>query len=126
MMGYANVCSMLADICGPLPLGDASVDVCLMATVLHTLDMARDGNAVLGEVRRVLKPTGRLAIINCKKETQPFGPPLEKRFSPLETEKLVMPCGFRTLEQVDLGFNYLIQFRAVDTIRKLPADDLKG
>jgi len=62
-------------------------------------------------VRRVLKPAGRLAIINCKKEAQPFGPPIEKRFSPRETEKLVVPCGFRTLEQVDLGYNYLIQFR---------------
>jgi ubiquinone/menaquinone biosynthesis C-methylase UbiE len=111
MMGYANVCSVLADICAPLPLGDASVDVCLFATVMHTLNMARDGSAVFGEVRRVLKPAGRLAIINCKKEDQPFGPPIEKRFSPQETEKLVVPCGFRTLEQVDLGYNYLIQFR---------------
>ena len=83
----------------------------LFATVMHTLNMARDGSAVFGEVRRVLKPAGRLAIINCKKEDQPFGPPIEKRFSPQETEKLVVPCGFRTLEQVDLGYNYLIQFR---------------
>lgn len=111
MMGYANVCSLLADICAPLPLGDKSVDVCLLATVMHTLNMARDGGTVFDEVRRVLKPDGRLAIINCKKEAQPFGPPIEKRFSLRETEDIVSPCGFHTLEQVDLGYNYLVLFR---------------
>lgn len=122
MMGYTNVCSIMADICNPLPLGDASVDVCLLATVLHTLNIPRDGDAIFGEVRRVLNPAGRLAIINCKKEAQPFGPPLEKRFSPQETENVVVPCGFHTLELVDLGFNYLIQFRINENSRKPPTD----
>ena len=109
-MGYRNISAMRADICSPLPLADHCVDVCLLAAVMHTLNLSRDGDGLFMEIRRVLKPGGRLAIINCKKEEQPFGPPLKKRFSFQQTEDLVRPFGFQRLDLVDLGYNYMIQF----------------
>ena len=34
------------------------------------------------EATRLFKPNAKLAIVEIKKETTPFGPPLEIRFSP--------------------------------------------
>lgn len=49
----------LAEVGGPLPLADASVDVCWASEVLaHVPDAA----ALLSEVRRVLRPRGALLV----------------------------------------------------------------
>ena len=108
--GLENIKTVLCDIIGRLPLKDKCVDVCLIATVLHSLNLARDGKTLFSEIHRVLKPHGRLAIINCKKEDQPFGPPKHKRLSPQQTEALITPHGFTKLSLIDLGYNYMIQF----------------
>ena len=65
---------------------------------------------VLNEVRRALKSDGRLAIIECKKQDQPFDPPKYMHLSPEEIEGLTESCGFEIIGFTDLGYNYLIQF----------------
>jgi hypothetical protein len=57
-----------------------------------------------------LKPGGRLAIIECKKEEQPFGPTFPIRLSPEELESSIARYGFERPELVDLGYNYMIIF----------------
>ena len=106
-----NVVGLISDITAPLPLINYCVDVCFISTVLHTLDINKAMKPLLDEVRRVLKPTGRLAIIECKKQDQPFGPPKHVRLSPEEIERLTTLCGFKRTGFTDLGYNYLIQFR---------------
>ncbi len=106
--GLTNVKALASDITWPLPIEDNCVDVCLMATVLHTLDIAGDGKALFNEIRRVLKPDGRVAIIECKKEDMPFGPPLHMRLSADELEDSIVQYGFDKIGVVDLGYNYMI------------------
>jgi ubiquinone/menaquinone biosynthesis C-methylase UbiE len=108
--GLKNLEAIVCDITEPLPIEDRCVDVCLLATVFHTLNLAKYGKNLLSEIRRVLKPGSRLAVLNCKKEEQPFGPPLQIRWSPEEVEDLLTQHGFEKVDYVDLGFNYLIQF----------------
>lgn len=108
--GLTNIKAMVTDITEPLPIEDESCDVCLLATVLHALSPARRGRAFFREIHRVLRPGGRVAIINCKKEEQPFGPPIHLRLSPQEMEDLMTTSGFERIGYVDLGYNYLIQF----------------
>jgi ubiquinone/menaquinone biosynthesis C-methylase UbiE len=115
--GLMNIKAIVADITEPLPIENTCVDVCLLATVLHTLNMAKDGANMMGEIRRVLKPSGRLAILNCKKEDQPFGPVLRIRWSPEEVEDFLTKYGFEKVDYVDLGFNYMIQFRFIRQVR---------
>lgn len=110
-LGLRNVRTMVADMTALLPLESGLIDVCFLATVLHALDPAKDGKTLFPEIRRVLKPGGRLAIIECKKEQQPFGPPIHMRLSPEEIEGAVRSYGFEKRGLTDLGFNYLIQFR---------------
>ena len=109
--GLGNIKPVVSDITRPLPIDDACIDVCLMATVLHVPDVLRSEDGLLEEVRRVLKPRGRVAIIECKKEDLPIGPPLAMRLSPLEVEALMAPHGFERTGAVDLGYNYMVQFK---------------
>ena len=94
----------------PLPFTDGSLDLCFMATVLHILGLAHKVPPVLAEVRRVLRPGGRLAVLECKKEDQPWGPPLERRIDPRDLEAVAVAQGFEPLDCTDLGVMYLARF----------------
>jgi len=108
--GITNLHGMIADITTTLPFPDAAMDVCLIATVLHIPKVTSKMAAIGSEVRRVLRPGGRLAIIECKKEEAAFGPPLDLRLTTKELQMPLVEAGFRAAGVVDLGPNYLIQF----------------
>jgi ubiquinone/menaquinone biosynthesis C-methylase UbiE len=108
--GLENIIGILADITMPLTLEDHCIDVCFIATVLHTLNIRVVMKSLLDEIRRVLKPCGCLVVIECKKEEAPFGPPIQMRVTPEEIEALTIPCGFKRIGFTDLGHNYMIQY----------------
>ncbi|MGD9364913.1 MAG: class I SAM-dependent methyltransferase [Desulfobacteraceae bacterium] len=103
----------VADIRQKLPIADGSVDLCLMATVLH--DIVHEGNPqpVLKEVARVLKPKGVLAVVEFKKQDGQPGPPKAMRLRLEEVSALLLPVGFlRFSGVVELGPDvYFAQFR---------------
>lgn len=104
----------IADIRRQLPVSDASVDLCLMATVLH--DLIHDDSediAFLEEIGRVLTSNGILAIAEFKKQDGPPGPPKAIRMRLEEVSALLLRAGFiRFSEVVELGPQiYFAQFR---------------
>ena len=104
----------VSDIRRPLPIADASVDLCLMATVLH--DLVHDNSediTFLKEIGRVLKPNGILAIAEFKKQDGPPGPPKAIRMRLEEVSALLLRAGFiRFSEVVELGAQiYFAQFK---------------
>ncbi|MHB9073606.1 MAG: class I SAM-dependent methyltransferase [Desulfobaccales bacterium] len=108
--GATNLKALVAPA-GQVPLADESVDVGFMATVLHDLVEAGTANGALAEMARVLKPGGRLAIVEFDKINGPPGPPRHIRLDPEEVETLVTPYGFRRQQTKKLGpYNYLIIF----------------
>lgn len=109
--GLKNIKAEVCDIAGPLPIKDSGVDICFISTVLHSFNLTDVEKNLFSEVRRVLKPSGRVAIIECKKEAQPFGPPIGMRISPEELEGTITKYGFERISLGDLGYNYLIQFK---------------
>ncbi len=106
--GLDNVSTIRANLNEHLPLGNGSVDACLLATVLHDLLREGSGEVALDEIARVLKPRGRLAIVEFRKIENGPGPPFRARLAPEETEAVVAPFGFVREGVVEVGpFNYL-------------------
>ena len=108
--GVTNINAITADMTVSLPLESQYADVVFMATVLHGVNLGKHGDMLFNEIRRILKPGGRMAIVECKKEDQPWGPPIHIRLSPDQIREVVLPFGFKETDLVDLGKNYLIQF----------------
>ncbi len=107
-----NIEAIITDSGRPLPLAPASVDVCLLATVLHDLAEAGTAAGALAEAARVLKPGGKLAIVEFHKVAGPPGPPLHVKMSPEEVEAVVAPYGFHQEKLAEVGpHNYLLIFR---------------
>lgn len=108
--GLSNLEAVACDMTEPLPLASGCVDVCLICTVLHCLNLDSVGAALFGEINRVLAPSGRLVTVDCKKEPSGFGPPLGLRLSEQEVLDAVLPGGFLFMSSHDLGSNYLLEF----------------
>jgi ubiquinone/menaquinone biosynthesis C-methylase UbiE len=102
-LGLENLESRVCDVSRHIPLGDQTVDICLMATVLH--DLIEDGThpGTLKEIVRVLKPDGRLAVVEFKKIPGPPGPPEKVRVSPGELDRVLLPFGFQRERTHELG-----------------------
>ncbi|HOD74601.1 MAG TPA: methyltransferase domain-containing protein [Syntrophorhabdaceae bacterium] len=104
-----NIETLLADANESIPLEDGTIDLCLVATVLHDLLRDATGETVLSEILRVLKRGGKLAVLEFKKIEGPPGPPLRIRLSEKDVEGLLAPFGFHTDSVSDVGeYHYLL------------------
>jgi len=82
----------------------------LVSTVLHAINFDKYKETVFKEIYRVLKPFGRLITIDCSKKDLSFGPPESMRLDSEEIEKTAKQTGFKKINHIDLGFNYLNRF----------------
>ena len=98
-----NVEPLLADITDSLPVPDASVDVFFLSNVLHGLVENEEIVTAFGEIVRVLKKGGTLAVVDYKKEETPVGPPLAIRLSPDEVSGIIAGYGFITVKAEPVG-----------------------
>lgn len=106
--GLRNIRVMLADVSTKLPIEDGRVDMCFMATVFHDLVHDNNHEGAVGEVKRVLKPSGTLALVEFKKMEGPPGPPIGIRLSPEELDAMLGPYGFASMETTEVGtYHYL-------------------
>lgn len=108
-----NVITIENDICQAIPLDDNCADHCLLATVMHAQKLTAKCKRLFPEISRILKPGAQLAVIECKKEEMPFGPPLSMRISPEELEVRLSQYGLKKTAYVDLGCNYMLLFELI-------------
>ena len=83
-----------------IPIPDASCDMVLMAFVL---DEVAQRSSFLHRAARLLKPGGRLVVLEWEKEQQPDGPPLTDRISPEELLADASAAGLYLDEQRELN-----------------------
>lgn len=82
-----------------VPLPDGAVDVVTMVALYHELE---DPRAMLREVVRLLRPGGRLLIVDWKKQTTCEGPPLEHRVDGRDIVAAAEDAGFEDAASHDV------------------------
>lgn len=109
--GAANITGHVCDITKPLPLDAQSVDIILLSTVLHIKSVRDNAQNMFTDFKKVLRPNGMLAVLECKKEEANFGPPLHSRLSADDVEALAAPSGFKKESELLLTHSYVACFR---------------
>jgi ubiquinone/menaquinone biosynthesis C-methylase UbiE len=110
IQGLTNIRALKANIVSSLPIEDKAIDVCLIAQVLHGFDLSKDTKILFKEISRVLRPGGRLSILEFTKKDVGFGPPMHIRLSPQKIESVLAQHGYKKITLADYECSYLIQF----------------
>lgn len=84
-------------------IGAELVDLVILVTVLHEIE---NKDALLSELKRIIKNTGKIAIIEFRKQQTPMGPPVERRVGKDEVIKMCGRYGFNKSDEFDLGNNF--------------------
>ncbi|WP_319543477.1 class I SAM-dependent methyltransferase [uncultured Pseudodesulfovibrio sp.] len=108
--GAADITAHICDITSGLPLETHSADVVMLGTVLHIKSVRDRAKTMFSEIKRILRPNGLLAVLECRKVEANFGPPLHSRLSPKDVEALTAPCGFVKHSVLTLEHTYLACF----------------
>jgi len=107
-----NIHPMIADA-GSMPVRGGCIDCCLMATIVHILARENKLEALLRQMRHILRPAGTLAVVEFKKVDAPPGPPVTWRLSPDELQGILSSLGYRCVNTVAVGpYNYLALFHS--------------
>lgn len=89
-----------------VPLPDGVGDALFMANLHHELDHPQDS---MEESFRLLRPGGRIAIMDWKTEETPKGPPAHVRISPMTVRAQLEAAGFTAIREHDLlPYHYVI------------------
>ncbi len=98
--------AIIGDITHKTIILDLSIDLIYISLVIHGFSSTQMCSFI-SEVKRILKPSGKLAILEIVKENTPFGPPMEIRFSP---EELMNKINLHPTKTVKINPCFYIQF----------------
>jgi ubiquinone/menaquinone biosynthesis C-methylase UbiE len=91
MSGVNNVATVRADLEVPRATGLPNLwaDWVLVANILHQAKP----EPVLAEAHRIVKPEGKVVVVEWVVQTTPFGPPPERRLSPERVREIAEKVG---------------------------------
>jgi len=84
-------------------LDDGIADFCLLSSILHEVDQPAE---LMAEAFRLLKPGGRILVVEWKAELDSPGPPRRRRLSREKVEQLFRQTGFQNIQYFDWSRNY--------------------
>ncbi len=79
-----------------------SIDFVIASAILHENEPVR----FLKEIRRIMKPNAKLLIIDWRKESMRYGPPMEERLTQPEVKTFLAKSGLKTVKSVVLNSRY--------------------
>ena len=88
------------------PLPDGACDLALLVTVLHEIS---ERDALAAELGRLLRPSGRVCLIEFRAESTPMGPPPERRVGAEAARALFARHGFAPEREFLLGSSFYCQ-----------------
>lgn len=97
-----NVSAIWTDIemLGRNPITNARVDLVLIVNMLFQSTKHYD---VLKEAYRIMKPGGRLVVIDWKKQAAPFGPPPDDRIDLDKFKEMAYTLGLNKVKEFEAG-----------------------
>ena len=105
-----NTHAILADISKNIPLDLDSIDIVLMANVLHGFVADEEVEKVMSNIVEVLKPGGVLAVVEFRKLDGIKGPPFNIRISPEEVSIILKDYGFEITDKHEIGeYHYIVK-----------------
>jgi arsenite methyltransferase len=103
-----NVTTVLSDPGDPL-LMDNSVDLFFVCNTWHHV---QNRARYLQLMKKILKPGGRIVVLDYKKEKLPVGPPPEMKMAREEVLKEMEAAGFKlAAEHSFLPYQYFLEFK---------------
>jgi ubiquinone/menaquinone biosynthesis C-methylase UbiE len=105
-----NMGAVVADITKEIPLDNESVDIALMANVLHGFVAGNEVDPVIKNIWKVLKLGGVFAVIEFRKVESNRGPPFNVRISPEEVSEILKKYGFDIVDSQEIGeYHYIVK-----------------
>ncbi len=103
--GLSNVEAIWGDVerKGATKLADESVDAAIVANLLFEVE---DKKGLLDEVMRIVKPGGKVLVVDWKESFGGMGPQPEAVVSPEEAQRLFEEAGFILKKSVDAGAHH--------------------
>ena len=86
-----------------LKLKDNKITFAFISTVLHEADEKEN---FLNEIKRIISPKGKLAIVEWQKINSDFGPPIDHRLDKMDLIKVLNIVGFSNISTIDIGENF--------------------
>ncbi|MDR3583982.1 MAG: methyltransferase domain-containing protein [Desulfosporosinus sp.] len=83
-----------------LMLPNESVSFALMVNVLHEIE---NKEKFLQEAHRLLKSTGKIAVVDWEKKLTEFGPPIDHRISIDEVRDMLERIGYKLIKDMQLA-----------------------
>ncbi|MEK7582644.1 MAG: methyltransferase domain-containing protein [Patescibacteria group bacterium] len=108
--GVENIQTIRANLetPGSSTLADGSQDLVLVANILF---QSPKKSEIIKEAKRILKPQGRLVLIEWRKGTGGFGPPDDLRMDEETIHTLVRQEGMKAGEDLHIGeFHHIMTF----------------
>jgi len=86
-------------------LDDQIADICLLAFILHEV---KQPESLIAEASRLLKPQGRLLVVEWKAELESPGPPKSRRIARGQIEQLFGHAGLSSIQYLDWSGNHYV------------------
>lgn len=96
--GITNVIPIQSDITKKIDLDDDTVDVCLLINVFHHFVATKSTDEAISELKRIIKPDGRIAVMDYKKMDTGYGPPVKFKRSPDEIREMFKGHGLKMVQ----------------------------
>ncbi len=106
-LNLKNVVTILADPDDPL-LSDGSVDLFFFSESWHHIE---NQSRYLARIKKMLKPGGKVAMIDFQKRDTPVGPPMAMRIAREDLLRQMQSNGFRLVKEHSfLPYQYFLVF----------------
>jgi len=98
----SNITTIWSDLelVGATKIPQASLDVVLLVNMLFQVN---NKTAVFKEANRLLKPSGRLLVVDWKPGNATIGPPPEARLDPQDVQSIAASAGFVQSSVINAG-----------------------